>query len=187
MTINLEAVLCWQLPTKREALTMREFTVAVVVEGVELSDDVLEALFDAMPDAVPSAIDGVTTVSAPVEADEALGAALAVVESLRTTLPGGRVVRIDQDLVSVSDIARRTGRSRESVRLLVSGTRGPGAFPGPVGVVGDGIRIWPWAVVADWFRDALGQDLGERGIPPDVAAAVDAWLAGVAVAKRRAA
>jgi hypothetical protein len=46
-----------------------------------------------------------------------------------------------------------------------------------VGVVGDGIRIWPWAVVVEWFAGRLDHDLGERGVPPEVAAVVDAELA----------
>lgn len=163
---------------------MTEFNVAVVLEDVELSDDVIGALIKALPDAVPSAVNGVVTVSSPVEADDALEAATNLVEVIRGVLPASRVVRLDQDLVSISDIATRTGRSRESVRLLVDGARGPGGFPGPVGVVGDGIRIWPWAVVVDWFREVLDQDLGERGIPPEVAAAIDAALAGTVGIRR---
>jgi hypothetical protein len=52
---------------------------------------------------------------------------------------------------------------RESVRLLVDGKRGPGRFPPPVGVVGDGARVWPWSVVPEWFNKVLGVDLGENG------------------------
>lgn len=166
---------------------MAEYTVAVVVEGVELSDDVLDALLRAMPDVVPSAANGVVTVSAPVEAGDPVEAAVSLIEDLRAVLPAARVLRLDQDLVSISDIARRTGRSRESVRLLVDGARGPGGFPGPTGVAGDGIRIWPWAVVTDWFRAAHIQELGEYGIPPAAAAAVDAWLAGITVTQRHVA
>ena len=40
---------------------------------------------------------------------------------------GGEVVRIaDAGLASMAAIAARMGRTRESVRLLVSGERGPG-------------------------------------------------------------
>jgi len=46
---------------------------------------------------------------------------------------GTTVVRIaDAGLASMADIAARTGRTRESVRLLISGERGPGGFPAPV-------------------------------------------------------
>jgi hypothetical protein len=103
----------------------------------------------------------------------------------RRILPEAIVARLDQDLVSIPDIADRTDRTRESVRLLVDGKRGPGGFPAPIGTVGGSIRIWPWAVVLDWLSQQLRQDLGERAVPPDVAAAVDARLAKVARPERR--
>ena len=74
----------------------------------------------------------------------------------------------------MSDIARRAGRTRESVRLLVDGKRGPGGFPPPLGIVGEGIRVWPWSVVLEWFDKVLGVDLGEHGVPPEAAAVLDA-------------
>ena len=77
----------------------------------------------------------------------------------------------------MSDIARRVGRTRESVRLLVDGKRGPGGFPAPLGVVGEGIRVWPWSVVLEWFDKVLGVDLGENGVPPDAASVLDASFA----------
>jgi hypothetical protein len=86
-------------------------------------------------------------------------------------------LRVDQDLVSVSDIAQRLGRSRESVRLLVDGKRGPGRFPPAVGTVGNGIRVWPWSVVWEWSAKVLGVDLGENGVPPLTAAVLDVGFA----------
>jgi hypothetical protein len=68
-------------------------------------------------------------------------------------------------------------RTRESVRLLVDGKRGPGNFPAPIGVVGDGIRVWPWSVVLEWSDKVLGLDLGENGVPPLTAAVLDVGFA----------
>lgn len=42
---------------------------------------------------------------------------------------GFEPVAIEDELVSISDIAGRTGRSRQSVSMLVSGQRGPGKSP----------------------------------------------------------
>lgn len=155
---------------------MGTFTVAVVLESIELDDEVLDTMFRDLPDAVPSDVNGVVTISAPVKADDPEAAAHRLIARLRPLLPGARPVRLDQDLVSITDIAERTGRTRESVRLLADGRRGPGGFPAPIGTVGDGIRVWPWTVVVDWFRESLGHDLDERGVPPAVAARVDAML-----------
>jgi predicted DNA-binding transcriptional regulator AlpA len=118
------------------------------------------------------------TVTSPVDAPSAESAAFALADTITETFPEAVVVRVDQDLVSIPDIAERTERSRESIRLLVEGKRGPGGFPSPVGIVGDGIRVWPWASVLDWFSRALGEELAEaQAVLPDVAAVVDACLA----------
>ena len=60
--------------------------------------------------------------------EEAILSAVTDVEHL----DGVEVIRIaDAGLVSMADIAARTRRTRESVRLLVAGERGPGGFPSP--------------------------------------------------------
>lgn len=154
------------------------FTVTVLFRALDLGDpEVLEALFNALPQAVPAEIDGSTTVLAKIEAADAEAAAFTLADRVTNAVPVAVPVRVDQDLVAISDIAERIGRSRESVRLLVEGKRGPGSFPAPVGVVGDSIRVWPWAVVVEWCNMELGKDLGERGIMPEEAAVVDACLA----------
>lgn len=153
------------------------FTVSLVLDDVELTNEHLDCIFEALPDAVPAAVGGVVTLTVPVDAPSAESAAFQLVEVVGSILPEATAIRLDQDLVSVPDIAERTGRSRESIRLLVEGKRGPGRFPFPVGTVGDGIRVWPWASVLGWFSGELGEDLGERAVPPEVAAVVDACLA----------
>ncbi len=55
------------------------------------------------------------------------------------------------DLVTAAEIARRLGRSKESVRLLISGARGKGAFPVPVAGVISKTKIWRWTEVLDWM------------------------------------
>lgn len=119
-----------------------------------MTDHVLKALFAGLQDVVPSSINSLIKLTAPVEDSNDRSAALRFIAQVQAALPGATVVRLDQDLVSISDIAERAGRSRESVRLLVEGRRGPGQFPAPVGVVGDGIRVWPWALVLTSSRRA---------------------------------
>lgn len=153
-------------------------TVSVVVKDVELTDDVLDALFAGVEDAVPSSVNGIVKIAAPVNAPDDQSAAFYLIDQVHAALPGASVIRLDQDLVSITGIADRTNRSRESVRLLADGMRGPGQFPAPVGTVGDGIRVWPWAAVVSWFREMLHDDLEEDGVSPETAALVDACLYG---------
>lgn len=78
---------------------------------------------------------------------EAVASAIRDVESV----PGLHVLRIDtDDLVTMSDIARRLGRTRESVRLLASGKRGKGDFPPPLSRLGSRSPFWRWTDVAAW-------------------------------------
>jgi hypothetical protein len=113
----------------------------------------------------------------PAVAQGPAAAVSALVERVKKTVPTAVALRVDQDLVSVSDIAQRIGRTRESARLLVDAKRGPGNFPPPIGVVGDGIRVWPWSVVLEWSDKVLGVDLGENGVPPLTAAVLDVGFA----------
>ena len=60
-------------------------------------------------------------------------------------------------------IASRIGRTRESVRLLITGARGPGGFPAPVTDPRSRYRLWRWSDVMHW----LATQLGEAGFPDD--------------------
>ena len=58
---------------------------------------------------------------------------------------------------SSSDVAERTGRTRESIRLLTTGERGPGGFPAPATHFRVRQRMWRWQEVAGWFAGELGE------------------------------
>ena len=87
----------------------------------------------------------------------ALAAALG---ELLKALPEAIVLRVEEDdLATMADIAKRAGRTPESVRLLVAGKRGPGGFPPAAGRLDTRTKVWRWADVARWFEDALGEPL----------------------------
>lgn len=68
-----------------------------------------------------------------------------------------RVQRVEpDDLVSLSAIAARVGRSVESIRLLAEGKRGAGGFPTPVAHVDAKTRLWDWGAVAEWWSENVG-------------------------------
>ena len=69
---------------------------------------------------------------------------------------GFRVIGVDnEDLVTLDDIATRTGRTHESVRLLSRGKRGPGDWPDAV--YQGPISLYSWNAVAHWLRDRYHQ------------------------------
>lgn len=61
----------------------------------------------------------------------------------------------DDELLSASDIASRTGRTRQSISHLIAGVRGTGSWPRPVA---GNVRspLWRWVDVAEWFREYDG-------------------------------
>lgn len=68
---------------------------------------------------------------------------------------------LDQDLLTLADIADRIGQSRESVRRYATGDRGPGNFPPPVDPVREGTVFYRWSEVAPWLNRKLGLDVPE--------------------------
>jgi len=89
---------------------------------------------------------------------EAPSLAEAIVSAVRDVegVEGMRVTGAGQEeQVSMLDIAHRTKRSREAVRLWAAGKRGPGEFPAPVWESPGGERFWHWPDVARWAREKL--------------------------------
>lgn len=152
-------------------MTKYEFTL--ILEGLDFgSDEAFDALFEAgCDDGTFGESDGVQYADFHRTARslaEAIGSAKRAVES---AVPGLRVVRVEpEDLVTASDIARRTGRTRESIRLLVAGERGPGGFPSPVTHARARNRMWRWLDVAGWFEQALGEQVDTTGEADFIAA-----------------
>ncbi|BCJ65724.1 hypothetical protein [Polymorphospora rubra] len=122
------------------------------ISGVNLDDDVtLELLAENLSDLAWSECDGVTLATLYTPANNPVATALEAARRICHALSDAEVLDVHQDLVSVSDVAFRLGVSREAVRLWVEGLRGPGGFPPPAGVIGNGrSKVWPWAAVNEW-------------------------------------
>ena len=155
---------------------MSTFHFTLIVEGPDLQDEPhIDALFEAgCDDAAVGRSDGVQYVDFDREAGTLDTALLSAVDDLET-LEGVEVVRIaDAGLASLADIATRLGRTRESVRLLVSGARGPGGFPAPVTDPRSRYRLWRWSDVERWFADRFGEEMPAS--QDKIAAALNAAL-----------
>lgn len=132
---------------------MPEYSFTLVIDGDV--DARLDNLFEAgCDDATFGSVDGVQYADFDRTAAtfvEAVASAISAIESV----PGLSVVRVEpDDLVTASEIAERLGRTRESIRLLIAGKRGPGGFPAPISHLRSRSRLWRWADVAAW----AGQD-----------------------------
>ena len=128
---------------------MNEYSFTILLDRAP-TDAEADALYDAGLDGnvIQGNGSGSFMVTQPAQTlDEAI---LTVIDCLREF--GLNPVGIENDdLVNIADIARRTGRTHESVRLLAAGKRGPGGFPAPVS--GD---LYSWEQVRRWFADYEG-------------------------------
>jgi hypothetical protein len=128
-------------------MNVYEFTLVLDREPTEAQE---EAIATRAPAIV--AVEGGNTALAhvAVEAEvfrDAVVDALAELEAVGLAVVGLHT----DDLVSLKDIAHRTSRSYESVRLLASGQRGPGGFPPPVSH--EPWSLYSWTQVAPWLTE----------------------------------
>jgi predicted DNA-binding transcriptional regulator AlpA len=111
-----------------------------------------------------------------LEASSFPEAVITAISQLDDLLPDLRVVRVQpEDLVNASEIARRTGRSRQSISQLIKGQRGPGGFPVPQSLAGSSSPLWSWSDVTRWFADQ-GEEVSEEPLMAEFVAMVNGAL-----------
>ncbi len=154
------------------------FELRLVATGLSLNDDEqLCRLIDAFgEDTTVAGGPEAGELSLLLDAEDPLTAALEAIAALRRVAPEVQVRRVDEDLVAIPDITVRIGRTRENVRQMADGTRGPGSFPPPVGIVGDAIRVWRWADIEPWLREHARYDFPTRPLPVTVLDTLNACL-----------
>ncbi|HUC36932.1 MAG TPA: hypothetical protein VMR97_07400 [Acidimicrobiales bacterium] len=137
---------------------MPEYEFTLVIEGDLTQEDVARALFEAgCDDATFGVIDGMGYGDFVREAASFSDAVLGAIRQVESTNLL-RVLRVEpDDIVTMADIADRLDRTRESVRLLIAGRRGPGGFPSPISHGVERGRLWRWSDVAMWL-DQLEPD-----------------------------
>jgi hypothetical protein len=135
---------------------MRIHTFALILENPsDLTSQLEDAVHEAgCGDAAHGMRSGVVYLEFDREADSFLEAVMTAIRDV-SSIPDAVVARLEPDeLVTASDIADRIGRTRESIRLLIEGARGPGGFPVPVsGSSARRIRLWRWTQVAEWLDE----------------------------------
>lgn len=131
------------------------FRLNIVFTGIDFDDDRTFDVLAELPNVAWRSQGKLAYATIVVEAPTALKAADAAVQRVARLVPTARPVRLDDDLVSISDVAGRVGVTREAVRHWANGVR-QSNFPIPRGIVGDGIKVWGWAEVNAWLQANLG-------------------------------
>lgn len=111
-------------------------------------------------------------------------AIMEVVEHVEASAPGVHALQVEADpLLTIRDIAERVGRSLDSVRHAITGSRGVAGFPSSE-MSSAGHRLWRWSKIATWYGiddpqlieakptvQAINGWLALRDVVPDVAPA----------------
>lgn len=141
-----------------------ETKIVLSIQNVDLGDDkTLATLAQHLDDLGWDSVEGQVTATFYTDEPDVVGAALDVVHCIEKYLADATVVRVDEQLVAVSDIADRVGLSSEGVRLWTTGQRrkmGP-PFPAPRGQISQGrtsMKVWVWADVINWLRSQYKLD-----------------------------
>jgi predicted DNA-binding transcriptional regulator AlpA len=147
--------------TRRKPAQPNSYSFTLLLAGADPLSH-LDTLFEAgCDDAIFGSRQGTYFADFDREASTLGEAVRTAIEQVERAVPGLQVVRVEpDDLVNAAMIAARTGRTRESIRLLIEHRRGPGNFPQPVSWVGAKTRLWRWSDVARWFADYLGERNG---------------------------
>ncbi len=138
---------------KATNLSKQEHSFTLILSGVKSLDDLEAGVYGAgCDDALVGMRSGIPYVAFDREAESLFAAIQSAIRDVRKA--GLEIVRIEpDDLVSMSEIARRANQSRESVSKYVKGKRQAGGFPAPIsGVTGNSMR-WRWSEVARWLAD----------------------------------
>jgi hypothetical protein len=161
--------------------TSHAFTL-VLGGASSLTRELQDALFESgCDDALLGIRDGVVFLDFDRQATSFRDALLSAIADVERAAAGVSVVRVEpDDLVTAAEIARRSGRSREGIRQLVAGRRGPGGFPAPVANLTGRSPVWRWTDVARWLAEHQSADMAESShAVPDSArlvAAINAAL-----------
>ncbi|MFO1257123.1 MAG: hypothetical protein U1E78_01680 [Gammaproteobacteria bacterium] len=135
---------------------IHEFTL--VLDGVDETTQGLEdTLFEAgCDDALINFRNGTVYLDFEREQDSLENAVLSAIRAVEGCGLGAKVIRIlPDDLVSISDIAKRLDKDRQLVSLWVKGERRQKglAFPPPVLKLSEKSPMWRWYSVVKWLND----------------------------------
>lgn len=138
-------------------MTTKTHTFTLYLSGVDLlADEHMDALYEAgCDDALFGERDSAQYATFDRNASSFTEALTTALRDIEAALPAATIVRIEPDqMVTLAAIAERSGRSREYIRLLAAGQRGPGGFPAPIAYVDHKTRLWHWPDVAHWLTSS---------------------------------
>jgi len=155
---------------------MKTFEFSIIASGLDPeAEDFADRFFNAgSDDATLSFQKGHIILDFGRKAESIDAAIVSAVKCV--TAAGARVDRIEPDsLVSLADIAARSGMTRAAMTQYSKGQRGKN-FPAPVARVTSDSPLWDWASVARWLFQN-GKISRDAAIEAEVVRAANAAIA----------
>lgn len=138
----------------KKASKQREYEFTLIVAGLQMEDHAQsDALYEAgCDDATISLREGRGYLTFSRKAESLKDAILSAYADVRSADRKIEILRVDigSVVVTQSEVASRTGLSRQRIHQYITGARGPGNFPAPAWTFGTQ-AVWQWADVADWL------------------------------------
>ena len=155
-----------------------EHDFTLVLTGItELTQEIEDALIEAgCDDATLSMRSGRAFLTFSRLAESLSAAILAAIQDVRKAKIGADVLRVDDcNLVTQSEIAYRSKRSRQLIHQYQTGERGPGNFPPPACNLCEGHPLWYWCEVAYWLwqNNLIKEDVLQNA---EQVALINSWL-----------
>ncbi|MEA1950941.1 MAG: hypothetical protein U9N87_06120 [Planctomycetota bacterium] len=135
---------------------MKTYTFTLVLDqSPRIDEEIVDKLFEAgCDDALAYVRHGVSMLEFDREANSLRDAVMSAKADILSADDRLRIRRIEpEDLVSMPEMARRSSGTRENIRQIVTGQRGPKTFPLPVRGASTKSPLWSWAQVARWMAD----------------------------------
>lgn len=132
---------------------MKTYEFSIIATGLDpQAEDFESRFYDAgIDDATVSFQKGHIIVDFARAAESIDAAIISAMDAVAST--GATINRIEPDpLVSLSEIASRTGMSRAAMTQYSKGQRGKG-FPAPAVKITSDSPLWDWSIVAQWFYE----------------------------------
>jgi hypothetical protein len=138
---------------------MKTFEFSIVASGLDPeAEDFADRFFSAGCDDATISFQKGHIILDFARDDESLAEAIASAAKA-VSKAGAQVIRIEPDpLVSLSDMAARTGLTRAAMTHYAKGSRGE-HFPAPIARVTSESPLWDWATVAKWMYENDKLDL----------------------------
>ncbi|MBP6014173.1 MAG: hypothetical protein KBA31_18235 [Alphaproteobacteria bacterium] len=131
---------------------MQDFEFAIIADGVDTDDETfVDRFFEAgCDDALVMIVKGNVVLQFTREASNVAEAVASAIRDVHRA--GARVRRIAPDsYVTISDIAERSGLTRQAISLYANAERGAGDFPRPLLRANTDSPLWDWLSVARWL------------------------------------